>query len=210
MTLGDALGVVSIGLVAVGFGLTWVLYRLDQAAAEDHDVEAARALLCAVRDGTPWGNEYFQHAYDDAGADARAHHDYVSVSEGSYGEIFEVPTEPVAALLGGTAASRWIDEPTVEAASVALWHLGTFNQLVRQKSDFNRSHLLEFYDAELPKRRRELLAIAAEKQSRMLHRNGVGDTAWYHNLRRQISANIDALDATLRTRRHWWNRLRRL
>jgi hypothetical protein len=76
---------------------------------------------------------------------------------------------------------------------MALWRIGTFNQLARQKSDFNVRHLAEIRDDELPAERREVIAKAAFSQSAMLHESGVGDGKWWTNLKHQLQSNIDAL-----------------
>jgi hypothetical protein len=82
---------------------------------------------------------------------------------------------------------------TIDAASRALWQIGIFNQLVRQKSDFNGRHLAEIRDNGLPSKRRRALADAAFSQSAMLHRNGVGNATWWADLKRQLQTNIEAL-----------------
>jgi hypothetical protein len=210
VTLGDVLGLVSLVLVVVGLGLTWVVYQLERATAEQHDIEAARGLLLGVQAGMlEWGDRYFGKAFGENEAATRSDQDYGWVMSGVYGDIFRVPAEPIAALLGGAAASRWIDEQTVVAAGTALWKIGAFNELVRQKTDFNGRHLAEIYDTELPQRRRVVLARTAKAQSHLLHSAGVGDAKWYPGLTAQITANVKDLDAALRDRLRW-KRLHRL
>jgi hypothetical protein len=156
----------------------------------------------------PWGDKYFGCPYSDSDVAAHARVAYVAISERRYSQVFVVPTEPLATLLGSAAAGRWISEQTVEAANVALWRIGVFNQLVDQQTDFNSRHLAEFRDDKLSPPRREVLAKSAEALSRMLHGEGIGDAEWYQELKRQLAANIKSLDA-LGTRSRW-KRLHRL
>jgi hypothetical protein len=89
-------------------------------------------------------------------------------------------------------------------ASVALWQLGIFNQLVRQQTDYNALHLAEIRDDELPLARREALSKAAYSISRMLHKNGVGDAAWYWALIDQLTTNRRELQKRTRPRLRRW------
>lgn len=197
MTLGDV-------LILLSLALTWLVYWLGRAASTGRDLGTALALLRAVQSGMPWGALYFGSGYDAKAVDDRARQEYETVLHGSYGQVFHVPTEPLAALVANPAAGGLVRRATVEAASVALWQLGVFNQLVRQQTDFNARHLAELYDDGLPPQRRETLAKAASAHSRMLHANGIGDAHWYQTLMRELATNIDLLNAQLG--RPWWTR----
>jgi hypothetical protein len=180
-----------------------LVYELERTWSEGRDLDAGRKVLLAIRDAMPWGDLYFGTGYDDAAAERRAAQDYESIAEHhSYGEIFQVPTEPLAALLANPGAGGPIRRETIEAASNALWQIGIFNQLVRQKTDFNARHLAEFVDRDLPEARREVLANAAFSQSRMLHASGIGDAAWWAAVKDAFHANIKVLNQ--RWARRWF------
>lgn len=192
---GDWIALATLILVPVGFALTWYLYKRERSNEKRRDLDAAVSVLRAVRDGIrPWGELYFSKGYDDESARERAQkdHDWI-MRDKSYGEVFHVPSDPLVALLSHPAAGGLIERETVEAASVALWQIGIFNQLVRQKSDFNARHLAEMRDSDLPPERRRALADAAFSQSAMLHAKGVGDGAWYANLMHRLEDNIEGL-----------------
>lgn len=195
MEAGDWFALATLILVPVGFLVTWLVYKKERANEKRRDLDAAVAVLRAVRDGiTPWGELYFGKGYSDESARKRAQEDYDwIVKDKSYGEVFHVPTEPLVALLDHPAAGGLIGKETIEVASVALWQLGIFNQLVRQKSDFNGRHLAEIRDVDLSPERRRALADAAFSQSAMLHARGVGDATWWVNLMHQLEANIRGL-----------------
>jgi hypothetical protein len=185
----DWISLLTLVLVPVGFVLTWLLYRRERASEKRRDVDAALSVLRAVRDGTrPWGDLYFCTGYDGATTKTRAQEDYDTImNDMSYGEVFRVPADPLVTLLSHPAAGGLIRKETVEAASVALWQIGIFNQLVRQKSDFNGRHLAEIRGSQLAPERRKALADAAFSQSAMLHRSGVGDAAWWASLKQPDS-----------------------
>jgi hypothetical protein len=192
---GDWIAVATAALVILGFVVTWLLYKRERADEKQRDRDAALSVLRAVRDGImPWGELYFCKGYDDESAKKRAQQDYDWImKDTSYGEVFHVPAAPLVALLSHPAAGGLIVRETVEAASVALWQIGIFNQLVRQKSDFNARHLAEIRDKDLPPERRRGLADAAFTQSVMLHAKGVADATWWANLKHQLQTNIEAL-----------------
>jgi hypothetical protein len=195
VSLGDVLGLASLVLVVAGLALTWIVYALARFDSERQDVEGARGLLRAALAGMP-GDLYFEHGYTVLSAQERADQDRRYVLEGTYGEIFPVSTASLTTLLSSVplAPGRWIRESTIEAVGVAVWKIGTFNELVRQKSDFNGRHLVEIFDTSLDERRRKALADAAASQSAMLHGGGLGDAAWWGNLKRELAANISYLD----------------
>jgi hypothetical protein len=97
-------------------------------------------------------------------------------------------------------AGSLIEAETMRAVGVAVWQIGVFNDLVRQKTDFNALHLVDLCDPALLHARRVKLAEAAKTQSVILHRNGVGEGAWYSKLTCDLEQNVRALG----TRRPWW------
>jgi len=190
MDTGDWIAIVAIII-------SWTLYLLGRRAARRHDLEAARELLGGVLAGIAgWGDLYFVNPYTDESVETRAQQDRTKVMERKWIHIYEVPTEPVAALVSGAAASTWINQKTIEAAGVALWQMRLFNELVRQHTDLGRQHFAEFLAPALPTERREAIATAAYQQSVFLH-GAIGTAAWYHELKRALGDNIAELDAQL-------------
>jgi hypothetical protein len=122
--------------------------------------------------------------------------------DGSYYQNFRVPTEPVVSVIE-QADKGWIHRKTIEAANLALWRLGIFNQLVQQQTDFNAAHLSEFGDPSTTSAHRNTLANAAKKVSNMIHGDAIGDTRWYPNLITEIDRNIQALE---QRKKRWWSR----
>jgi hypothetical protein len=198
MSLGDA-------LTLLGIALAVLLWELQRLVDERWEIDAAGALIVAVRQGlAPWGDLYFGAGYDAAAAEARGAEDFRLVMDRNYAQVFHVPTEPLEALIANPAAGGRITEATVTVANVALWQLGVFNQLVGQQTDFNAQHIAEMRDPTLPPPRREALATAASSISTMLHRHGISDALWYSALLRQLETN--RLDLVRWRRRSWWSR----
>lgn len=181
--------------IAVGaIVISWALYGLGQRASRKRDLEAARALLGGVLAGIAgWGDEYFANPYTDESVETRAQQDRMTVMRQNWIHIYEIPTEPVAALVSGAAVSTWINQKTIEAAGVALWRMRLFNELVRQHTDLGRQHFAELVDPALPTERREAIATAAYRQSAFLH-GAIGTAAWYHSLKRALIDNIAQID----------------
>jgi hypothetical protein len=184
--------------IAIGaIFISWVLYGLAQRTTRAHDIEAARALLKGVLAGmAEWGDMYFAKPYTAASIEERAQRDRTAVMETKWIHLFEIPTEPVAALFSGAAASTWISEKTIEAAGVALWQMRLFNELIRQHTDLGRQHLTEIADPNLFNVRRKAIATAAYQQSTILHAT-IGTATWYHALKRALNGNIAQLDGQL-------------
>lgn len=213
MTLGDT-------LTLVGLAVAVLFYALQRAWERRRDLEAALAVLVAVRDGmgraaeqdgpTGWADVFFKSVWEGDALNNRAQQDYDAVMSGSYNQVFEVevPSSPLEALIVGPGAGDLVKRETIEAANHALYQIGVFNQLVRQQTDFWGRHLAEIADPVLPSNRREAIARAARAQSKMLHGSGIGaagaDGGWYSRLTGAIDKNI----GELRTRqaRAWWRR----
>jgi len=189
----DAGDWIAIGAIVI----SWALYGLGQRAARRHDLEAARELLGGVLAGMAgWGDIYFAEPYTEESIEAHAQQDRTMVMEQNWIHRYEIPTEPVAALVSGAAASTWINQKTIEAAGVALWKMRLFNELVRQQTDLGRQHFAEILNPALPAERREAIARAAYLQSFNLH-TGIGPAAWYPTLKRALGDNIAEIDAKL-------------
>lgn len=191
-------------LTGCGLFLAWVVYRLQSASSRSDEVSAARAVLLAVQHGMVgaesrkgWGAEYFDTSYADGGGRKRARQDYEMVTKGGYSQVLGVPTAPLVTLIGSPHAGDLIDEQTLYAASIALWHIENFNQLVQQQSQLVAAHLPDIADKRTRTRRRDAIARAFFAQSEMLHSRGVGnagaDEGWYTELCRSVEANIAAL-----------------
>ncbi|HEY1775945.1 MAG TPA: hypothetical protein VGG41_07275 [Solirubrobacteraceae bacterium] len=180
-----------------GILVALLLYWFGQSATTTHDVQAARALLSGVRAGmASWGDLYFAHPYteDRMNAMAQTHYDYVI--NFTWGYIYEIPTQPVAALVGGAAATSWISEETVAAAGAALWQMDLFNAIARQHNALARQHLAEIVDRGLPEDRRRELATAAHHSSYMVHK-AIGPATWYPRLREALRSDVTRLDERL-------------
>jgi hypothetical protein len=152
MTLGD-------WLVLIGLVVTGLIYWRQTFASRRRDVISTLDTLEAVRSGmVAWGDFYFANGYDATSAQKRAQQDFDLVMGGAYAQVFLVPTEPLTALI---EHPQLIRKETIEAANVALWQMGVFNQLVQVQADFIAQHVAEIRDAKLPRPRREALARGA-------------------------------------------------
>jgi hypothetical protein len=145
----------------------------------------------------PWVSEENEAARQTGEYDFWMVSEVALVMEAKWQHIYEIPTEPVAALVSGAAASTWINQETIAAAGDALWQMRLFNELVRQHTDLGRQHFVEIFNPALPAERREAIAIAAYRQSRDLH-SGIGNVAgWYPTLKQALGANIAEIDGKL-------------
>ena len=151
-------------------------------------------MLEAVRDGMLpfWGDAFFQNGYDVHGASVRAKDDFDHVMAGSFGQVFCVPVQPLTALIEQPGGLGLVRRGTIEAANVALYRMGVFNQFVQQQTEFNTRHLAEIKD-NISDARRRVLAESARSLSTMLHLHGIGDAGWYQNLKLELEANINEL-----------------
>jgi hypothetical protein len=206
MTLGDVAVVCGDGLVIVGFGLTYVVYRRQRFDSEEREVVSTLALLHAVRDGmSTWGDLHFGGTgYNEETARTRAQLDHDAVIHGSHSQNFRVPTEPITSLIEQSETGWLISGETIAAANVALWKVGIFNQLVQEQTDFNVLHLAEFSDMNIDTSQRHQLAEAAWKLSMSIHQHGIGDASWYRDLMGALDRNIETLEG--RRVRKWWSR----
>ena len=192
-------------LVSIGIVVAAMVYRLQRVTLERQQIDATLAALHSVRKGMGvYGEAHFGgDGYSQEAADVRANQDYELVKKGSYYQNFRVPTEPIASLI--QQREGWlVSRGTIEAANIALWRVGTFNQLVQQQADFNAHHLSEFNDKRLDVVQRESLAIAARNISMMIHHDAIGDAKWYHRLMAAIDLNVKVLET--RRQLKWWNR----
>jgi hypothetical protein len=198
MNAGDWIAIVGIVIAIVAIAISLALYTRGQRAARKHDLEVARAMVGGALAGIAgWGDLYFGTPYTHESVEQRAQGDRALVMEQEWQHIYEIPTEPVAALVSGAAASTWINQETVAAAGVALWQMRLFNELVRQHTDLGRQHFAEIFDPALPIERREAIAKAAYRQSHDLH-SGIGNVPdWYPTLTQALEANIAQIDGQL-------------
>jgi hypothetical protein len=154
------------GLAVTGLGVAVLLYALQSALARRREVLAARASLLGVRAGMldGWGSWFFSHVYGEADAAARAMEDAELVrKERGHHQVFLVPREPLVALATSPAAGDLISDDTVESASLALYWIGVFNQLVQQETDFNALHLAEIRGEVISEPEREAVALGASR-----------------------------------------------
>jgi hypothetical protein len=192
--VGDALVLMGDILIIAGLVLSYRIYHRERADLIERDTESVLAMLEAMRDGIrAWADPYFTTGYDEQGASERAQGDYKAVMDRSYGQLFRVPTEPLVALIERSVGGSLLRKETVEAANIALWRMGVFNQLVQQQTDFNARHLSEIYDPALPEAQRRALADGARAISTMLHASVIGDATWYKRLKAELETNIQAL-----------------
>ena len=193
-------------LVFVGLGVTYGVYRNQAFNSVMQRVDSTLAILLAVRNGvTPWGDLYFAGGYDNDSAARRAEQDHAAVMAHGYAQVYRVPAEALYELVQGSSdGGPLVSRKTIEAANVALWSIGVFNQLVQQQSDFNAVHQADISDESLSPTCREALAKAAEKMSVFIHLRGIGDVTWYAELKTAIDENIRQLETTKSKR--WWHR----
>jgi hypothetical protein len=201
VSTGDAIALLAITVL-------WLIYEIQALASSRRDVVGARAVLVGVKHGMVegWGELFFSTEWTAENAKRRAQADFDSIQKRTFGQVFLVPTQPIASLLASPAAGDLIRSETIEAANIALYRIGAFNQLVQKQTDFNARHLPDIVDEQLPAPRRKALAHAAYKISYMLHVDGVGTAnaagGWYRKFKDAVESNITALDAS-----PWWNRI---
>lgn len=190
----------------VGFATAVLIYRMQRAASRRRDVHAAFTLLLGVKYGMTegWGTWFFSNVWSGEALQKRAHQDYDAILQKNYAQVFPVPTQTVAAVLTSPSAGDLMSAQMIEAANLALYRMGVFNQLVAQQTAFNARYLAEIRDDTLLPERRTALAMAAFSISHMLHGTGIGDAnapgGWYRNLTDAVEQNVSALSAEL-TRR---------
>jgi hypothetical protein len=168
------------------------------------------------RQAVGWGQFYFQQDFTDPSALQRAAETRAAVLQRGLDQVFVVPTEPLARLATSSPQEGLIDYNTVAVAGFALWRVHTFNQHVRQLTDFNTAHVTEIINDETDQGRREELAEAAASLSFMLHRYGIGwawsnypdggGRGWYGTLVETIGGNMNQLRAELDSHRWRWLR----
>lgn len=187
-----------------------LLYVAQRAEARRRDIDAALAMLEALRDGIPtWGGGYFENTFDVSipgeaqrlKEDTQEAFDAVMTHAG-FQQVFPVPTEPLVALVQQPGLGGLIQKETIEAVNFALWQVGVFNLHVQLQADFNARHGADLWDASLPESRTVALANAARNISRRLHERGIGDARWYKDLKAALDANIDWLHD--RRSERWW------
>lgn len=209
MQPGDWIALGGDALVAIGLSLTYVIYRRQLFDSEMQDLNSTVAALNAVRTGiaSTWGETYFGGGgYDDAAAGERANFAHKAIMDGSYAQIFRVPIEPLVSLIRQPGEGRLVSGATIEAANVALWKIGVFNQLVQQQADFNALHLACVPTEGLKDEGRQQLAQAALKISFMIHASGIGDSRWYRQLIDALDGNVRELEERKKRKSHWWSR----
>jgi hypothetical protein len=207
----DWVTVVAACITLVSLAAAFGLYFAQRADSKKRDIDAALGMLEAVRNGMPrWSDEYFANTFDATNPDQlvrlrqHAEEDRKAVLAGAYRQVFLVPTAPLVALLEQPSAGDLISKETIEAANVALWQLGIFNQLAQQQTDFNTSHAAAI--ASGTPAEREPLAAASFRISYALHEKGIGAALWYRDLLGALGANIEALQAR-RREVHWYKPL---
>src|SRR5947209_5468704 len=114
MDLGSALTVVSLAFA-------WLLYQLQRAADRRQQIGTARSVLRAVESGLTgkegWGHVFFENEWIGEALGERANNDFNAVLDGRVNQVFEVPTEPLATLVGSPAAGDLIHRDTIAAAN---------------------------------------------------------------------------------------------
>jgi hypothetical protein len=120
-----------------------------------------------------------------------------------------VPREPLVALVNSPSAGDLIAVETVETASLALYWVGVFNQLVQQQTDFNARHLAEIRDARIEEERLAAIGRGAYEISHMVHATGIASAnaegGWYRRLSEAVETNIADLEKRLRSwRQYTW------
>jgi hypothetical protein len=193
-------------LAAVAVLVAWAVFRLDRHAQRQSVLQDARARLLGVQHGMVegdgdqpgWGEVYFAARYAGLEAVARAEQTRSLIRKGGIDQVFVVPTEPVARLATARGVGEdLISERTIAAASILLWRLHVFNQLVGQLSRYNAQYLAEIIDEETPPERREVLAHAGFALSRMLHGDGIGTASeqggWYAEFKAAVASDIKRL-----------------
>ena len=195
----------------VGLATAVLIYRMQRAASRRRDVHAAFTLLLGVKYGMTegWGTWFFSNVWLGEDLQKRAQQDCDAILEKHYAQVFPVPTQTVAAVLTSPSAGDLMNAQMIEAANLALYRIGVFNQLVAQQTDFNTRHLPEIRDDTLLPERRKALAMAAFSISHMLHGTGIGNAnapgCWYRDLTDAVEQNVSALSAELT--RGWLSRI---
>jgi hypothetical protein len=198
VSTSDWIAIAGDSLVFAGLLVTLVIYLFQRNASIRREINSTLELLRAVRDGiTPWGNLHFNTNYSGEVGRRRAEDDYRSVMGCWPPMNWRVPSEPLNALVQRPETGLQIEKSTIQAASIAMWKIGIFNQVVQQQTEFIALHMEEIRDEELPVKAREALARAAQRFSEMIHCDGIGDASWYSGLLAALQENIAHLEARL-------------
>jgi hypothetical protein len=207
MTTGDWIGIVGDAIVFFALVLTVSTLIVESNRSIRREIVTALEVLHGVKDGmSQWSYLHFSTDYSGAAGDQRADVDRKLVQGGGYMQNFRVPEAPLVSLIQQPGTGLLIDGKTIEAANVALWKIGIFNQLVQQQADFNTLHLSEYADPSVDQDRHNVLAEAAARISAMIHKDGIGDASWHSIFMSALDSNIAKLD---RLDRGHWRILRR-
>jgi hypothetical protein len=193
LTTGDWIAIIGDLLVFIGLAVTLGIYLVQRNASIRREINSTLEVLRAVQNGiTTWGKKYFTTSYfGQLGVD-RAKDDYHRMIKRDPAQNFRVPTEALTSLIQQPETGLLIDRNTIEAANEALWKIGVFNQMVQAQTDFNALHISEVMDKRLPDADLEALALASQRISEQIHKDGIEDAGWYERLQ-------DALDQNIRT-----------
>lgn len=197
-------------LVFVGLFVTLAVYLGQRASSSELLRQSALAIVTGAREGIDfWGRSHFGESWTGNRAFTRAREDYDRVMNHEYGQIWRVPAEPLFTILQQQDEGRFITGDTIRAVNNALWRIGQYNQIVQQQTDFNAQHAAEITGNEISSDRRAAIAASAERISRHIHSDIIGDASWFSGLLTALDLNISQLN-TLGPARWWQLRPRRL
>jgi hypothetical protein len=179
-------------LVLVGVIVAWVVYHRQIATANKQRQETSLAhlegLVALFADRY---DAFFGQSYVGKTLFERAAMEHKNVTDGTYGQVYQVPTESLVSLIQ-PAGDVWpFSAETVRAANVALSRITAFNQLVGQQTQFNALYGSDILTEQDSDRRpsRPSLALAAWRLTFDIH-GAIGDSTWYADLKTQVTANI--------------------
>jgi hypothetical protein len=110
------------------------------------------------------------------------------------GQVFQVPTAPLEALINRLSDGVPMRVETLAAINTALSQIAIFNQLVGLQTVFNATHFPDIKNSLTSSERRIAIANAAQGISKMLHSIAISDALWYSSLIKELGNEIASLE----------------
>jgi hypothetical protein len=189
--LGTLLVALGDVLVLAGAFIAFHVYQLQQDTLKRQRQQSSLDHLESVKAALiDWYSNFFNANYRGEAAVVRAEQDRKAIQARSYGQVYMVPTDPVASLIQPSGDLWPFSLQTLRAANIALSHMTVFNQFVRQQSEFNVLHAVEIRRVE--GRHLDDISEAGLRISTDLHQS-IDSGDWNRELKAAVTLNIAEL-----------------